>query len=858
MPHNHRITTPTYDVPLCSGFGQYHTDNPNSQNPKPYPNITIEDIIRLAKEPATVPKEQAQWFIPSNLPSRNAADQRDNGQYYAVWVDIDQHTTRGAVESVLASLVEFPLDCCCIIYSSRSSTTQCQKWRVIIPLSNPVDACTYGYIAEIINDRFAAAGIVPDRASERVNQICYLPNRGEFYDCVIVDDGVLLNPSSELENELTAKMNQAEAIKQALNDKREASRARAAQALANDQQSPIDAYNANYPVENELAHYGYKEVGNNRWLSPLSQSGKAGVVVEGNRWLSSHGSDYDIGKQHKEGSWGDAFDLFCYYEHGNDRNAAIKAAGAMFTVNNGQTITQANQWAYMSAEDEPFNNANDTLNVDGSDQAQQVEEEALAQAEDMEEIPNQQAWKPFVSYTENNTPFLIKPSFAAQKAAKRFKGQWAYDPKAKYWYQYTGTHWQPVLIEPLYTAFSKMIEDAPVGHIPSYIKNTVECLQIQGRLALPEEQKELIGFLNGVLNTITKQFFKNSSQLGLRWSLPYNYDPNANCPIIKKWLSFVTGGDLCRTTLLQAWMGALLFGRADLHVFLHLEGKGGNGKGTYFRLCQQLIGINNVAATEFEQMETNRFEAAKFFGKRLVVITDSNEYGGTVDRLKAMTGEDFIPIERKHKQQEGGFVYGGMVMIASNFPLRFKDNSSGVTRRRVNVRFDVSPTVEAKAYWQDKGAGAFENTLAKELPGLVNWILELNQTDITKTLKNLPKSVQESNFKAMLNSEPVAQWLVERVTYAPSAYTRMGNYDKQTTDGIVTFPHSHEWLYSSYCEFCHQGNYKPLAITKFKEHLIDLVANSMGYKIFEAIQHDNKSCINGLILSQGFNWLKPN
>ncbi len=50
--------------------------------------------------------------------------------------------------------------------------------------------------------------------------------------------------------------------------------------------------------------------------------------------------------------WGDAFDLFVYFEHGGDFNQAVKAAGEMFTTTdqaNGQviSITKANQREYM-------------------------------------------------------------------------------------------------------------------------------------------------------------------------------------------------------------------------------------------------------------------------------------------------------------------------------------------------------------------------------------------------------------------------------------------------------------------------------------------------------------------------------
>ena len=43
---------------------------------------------------------------------------------------------------------------------------------------------------------------------------------------------------------------------------------------------------------------------------------------------------------------GDAFDLFTYYEHRGDRNAAIRAAGEMFGLNRQQE--QQDSWQHKS------------------------------------------------------------------------------------------------------------------------------------------------------------------------------------------------------------------------------------------------------------------------------------------------------------------------------------------------------------------------------------------------------------------------------------------------------------------------------------------------------------------------------
>ena len=56
---------------FCSGFGQYHTNEPNAKKPKkkltPYIGITLEDIRALVDHPQQVEKSSAQWLIPSTL-----------------------------------------------------------------------------------------------------------------------------------------------------------------------------------------------------------------------------------------------------------------------------------------------------------------------------------------------------------------------------------------------------------------------------------------------------------------------------------------------------------------------------------------------------------------------------------------------------------------------------------------------------------------------------------------------------------------------------------------------------------------------------------------------------------------------
>ncbi len=64
--------------------------------------------------------------------------------------------------------------------------------------------------------------------------------------------------------------------------------------------------------------------------------------------------------------------------------------------------------------------------------------------------------------------------------------------------------------------------------------------------------------------------------------------------------------------------------------------------------------------------------------KRLCMINEAGRHGGQLNMLKAITGGDYIPLERKHVQQSGSFIFDGLVLMASNENLQSTDSTSGL------------------------------------------------------------------------------------------------------------------------------------------------------------------------------------
>lgn len=89
--------------------------------------------------------------------------------------------------------------------------------------------------------------------------------------------------------------------------------------------SVIDAYLQSDSLDSALGRYGYRQIGK-RWLSPHSGTGLPGVIPfpGGQSCWIHHASDPLCSEE--SGQPVNAFDLYCYYEHGNDASKAVKAA----------------------------------------------------------------------------------------------------------------------------------------------------------------------------------------------------------------------------------------------------------------------------------------------------------------------------------------------------------------------------------------------------------------------------------------------------------------------------------------------------------------------------------------------------
>jgi len=269
--------------------------------------------------------------------------------------------------------------------------------------------------------------------------------------------------------------------------------------------------------------------------------------------------------------------------------------------------------------------------------------------------------------------------------------------------------------------------------------------------------------------------------------LPYNFDPEAACPLWEAFLDTSMCGDSEYIMLLQQWCGYLLSPDMRHHKFLLNVGEGANGKSVFVDVMQGIVGPGNYSSVSLHRFGSP-FSLHETLGK-LVNCTDETasimEEEAESELKKYVTGMQ-MTFERKFRSPVVAAPTAKVVVNTNSLP-RFRDRSNGTWRRILLVPWDH--VVPADQQIKDLA----REICSRELPGIFNWALRG-----LASLNHNNGFVQPGRTEDLLeeyrrDSDPVRAFLLENYTFAPN--------------GLGT-PCSD--LYTEYRRYCDESGCKPV------------------------------------------------
>ena len=364
--------------------------------------------------------------------------------------------------------------------------------------------------------------------------------------------------------------------------------------------------------------------------------------------------------------------------------------------------------------------------------------------------------------------------------------------------------------------------------------------QLQSMIPFDEwyDGSEYLLFTNGVLEVETRELHPFRRDFYMTQQMPYEYDASATCEDIIKWLKHTQHNSWNRTQVLRAWLRATLLGCYEIQKFVEIVGPGKSGKSTYANLAVALVGKSNTYSTDFENMEKNRFEAAAYMGKKLLLFQDADRWGGSVSKLKAITGGDWIRSERKYQGETlDPFQYHGVVIITANEAIQSTDYTSGLARRRLTIPFDrpfTGAQHEQKELIKFDAKGNPQGIFAPLLPGLVNWLLDMSEEDMRSYLMETAKHVdffQRYEKEQSLRSNPVLDWMDKHLVFDPGVRAALG-VCKHAQGTNNYYKDWDRYMYPSYAEFCRGTNIGSVGRGRFEVLFFDICKHQLKLNVF--------------------------
>ncbi len=343
-------------------------------------------------------------------------------------------------------------------------------------------------------------------------------------------------------------------------------------------------------------------------------------------------------------------------------------------------------------------------------------------------------WAGKIKCPNPNVPLLV---------AKWVMGRASKKNPVKFWHgqfwTWNGTHWVPVssdemnaaLIEGLGAVYyeDKDDPDQPVWWNPNRTRISEVVASLKGIAFLDSEietqswfdgrEDQMISCRNGLVRITDRKRFDHSSQYFNTFSLPFDYDPDAQPGELVEFLKSTLPDDEEAKRALRMWFGYFISGMTDQQKMLTLVGLPRSGKGTIAAMLKMLMGKNSHASVNATELNKD-FGLQPLIGKTLGIFADAqvNVTGRLfIERLLSITGEDDQNVNIKGLPQML-MKLAIRFLFLSNIPPIINDPSGAIVNRMI--------TINLPGDFSEKPDLGLQKRLLNpsEMSGTLNWALD--------------------------------------------------------------------------------------------------------------------------------------
>jgi len=278
--------------------------------------------------------------------------------------------------------------------------------------------------------------------------------------------------------------------------------------------------------------------------------------------------------------------------------------------------------------------------------------------------------------------------------------------------------------------------------------------------------------------------------------IPIEYDPDAKCPNIEKFLKDVVSSiDVDKLIEIP---GYCLYKDYPIARIIILTGLGENGKSVYLFLLKTFLGKDNVSSVELQKLSENDFRASTLQGKLANICGDIPAKAlSQTGFIKILSGRDSITSEKKFKDPFTWINYAKLIFSANELPLSY-DDTIAFYRRMIDIPF-INSFSRDNPYTD---LNIIEKlTTSEELSGFFNL-----------AVKGLRKLLENKGFSEEASTE------TKRIEYIrnanPIQYFAEKRVEKDTASQITK-----EDLYSHYVDLCEELEKIPKANNVFSREV---------------------------------------